>query len=79
MSDARKREDKDDQAWWQSLTLCVMETPTHQRKSVVQLSYIIIMIYESVKAIWKIIDDTDKLEFISGISCFPSKGFQNFH
>lgn len=23
--------------------------------------------------------DTDKLEFISGISCFPSKGFQNFH
>ena len=47
MSDARKREDKDDQAWRRISTLCVMETPTHQRKSMVQnlLSYVIIMIY----------------------------------
>jgi len=54
-----------------------METPTHQRKSVVQLSYVIIMIYESVKAIWKIMTQTNWSLF-QELVVFLRKDFRTF-
>ena len=80
MSDARKREDKDDQADCGVFRLFVSWKHQHINENQ-WYKHVILCYHHDLQASKSNLEDydTDRQTGVSGICCFSSKGFQNFH